>query len=323
LASQAKIAIITHVNPDGDAIGSSLGLYNVLVQDAHQVSVVIPNAFPSFLEWMPACRDILIDETDHAKVAKVIAEAGIIFCLDFNDLKRMDSIGEVYTKSDAVKILIDHHLEPSKFTDYAISIQETSSTSELIYDFVVGLGKKHLINKDVAECLFVGIATDTGSFSYACNYAKTFEITAELIKCGIDGEHIHRLVYDTYSINRMRLLGYCLSEKLKVFPEFKTAYISLTKEDLDKFVYKIGDTEGVVNYALSIDGITLAALFMERDGNIKVSMRSKGDASVNDICRKYFQGGGHHNAAGGNSYVSMPETLEYFEKLLPEIMPAI
>jgi len=270
---------------------------------------------------MPSCSKILVDEKEHDKVSDVIANAEIIFCLDFNDLKRMDSVGEVYTRSKAVKILIDHHLEPSHFTDHAISIQETSSTSELVYDFILELGKKHLINKDVAECLYVGIATDTGSFSFACNYSKTFEIVAELIRLGIDGEHIHRLVYDTYSEDRMRLLGYCLSDKLEVFPEYHTAYISLTKEDLDKFNYKIGDTEGVVNYALSIEGVTLAALFMERDGNIKVSMRSKGIASVNDICKKYYEGGGHHNAAGGNSYISMPETLKGFEKLLPEIMP--
>jgi bifunctional oligoribonuclease and PAP phosphatase NrnA len=316
-----KIVIITHVNPDGDAIGSSLGLYNVLVQEKHRVTVITPNEYPSFLAWMPACNRILVDEMDHAKVSQVLADAELIFCLDFNGLNRMAGIGEAYTRSKAIKILIDHHLEPSHFTDHSISIAETSSTSELIYDLVVELGKKHLINKAVAECLYVGIATDTGSFSYACNHAKTFEITAELIKLGIDGEHIHRLVYDTYSEDRMRLLGYCLSEKLKVLPQYKTAYISLTKEDLAKFNYKVGDTEGVVNYALSIDGVTMAALFMERDENIKVSMRSKGNASVNDICRKYYEGGGHHNAAGGNSYVSMVETLAVFEKLLPVIMP--
>jgi len=323
LASPQKIAIITHVNPDGDAIGSSLGLYNVLIQEKHDVTVITPNGYPSFLAWLPACGNILTDEKQHDQVSKVLMEADVIFCLDFNDLKRMDSIADVYTAAKAPKILVDHHLEPTCFTDILISTQKTSSTSEIVYELVSALGKKNLITKDVAECLYVGIATDTGSFSYACNNSRTFEVAAELIKLGIDAEHIHRLVYDTYSEDRMRLLGYCLSEKLKVLPKYQTAYISLTKEDLDKFNYQIGDTEGVVNYALSIDGITMAALFMERDGTIKVSMRSKGNASVNEICRKYFSGGGHHNAAGGNSDLSMAETLEGFEKLLPIIKPVI
>jgi phosphoesterase RecJ-like protein len=180
---------------------------------------------------------------------------------------------------------------------------------------------KHLINKDVAECLYTGIITDTGSFSYSCNYEATYLIIAELFKQGIDGEHIHRLVYDTYSEDRMRLLGYCLSEKLKVFQKYGTAYISLTKEDLKRFNYQVGDTEGVVNYALSIEGISVAALFMERKGYIKLSLRSKGNVSVETIARKYYDGGGHHNASGGNSYLGMEETLKEFEKLLPEIMP--
>ena len=322
LAKPRKIAIITHVNPDGDALGSSLGLYNFLIQEKHQVAVIIPNEYPSFLAWMPACNKVLVDEKDHAKVAESIRNAEVIFCLDFNDINRMESIADDYTKSKAIKILIDHHIDPAQFTDYCISVQDTSSTSEIIYDLISELDKLQLLNKDIAECLYVGIATDTGSFSYACNNAKTFQITAELIKQGINAEQIHRMVYDTYSEKRMRLLGYCLSEKLKVLPEFHTAYISLTKSDLEKFNYKIGDTEGVVNYALSIEGITMAALFMERDGNIKVSLRSKGDASVNEITRKYYSGGGHKNAAGGNSYLNMEETLKGFEKLLPLIMSA-
>jgi bifunctional oligoribonuclease and PAP phosphatase NrnA len=319
LAAPKRIAILTHVNPDGDALGSALALYNMLIQENHQVDVVIPNMYPSFLAWMPNCPKVLIVEKDEANAIKAVQKAEVIFCLDFNDINRVENIAEYYKKSKAVKILIDHHLDRAPFTDYSISISKISSTSEIIYDFACALNKKHLINKDVAECLYVGIATDTGSFSYACNYEKTYLVTAELFRLGIDGEHIHRLVYDTYSENRMRLLGYCLSEKLKVFHNYHTAYMSLTKSELDRFNYQIGDTEGVVNYALSMEGITLAALFMEMDGYIKVSFRSKGEISVNDLARTYYDGGGHHNASGGGSYISMKETLDQFEKLLPEI----
>ena len=319
LDNHKRIIILTHANPDGDAIGSSLALYSILIQEKHNVSIITPNEFPSFLAWMPYTNNILVHKNNKKKVSEAIKAADIIFCLDFNDVKRMEAIEEDYLKSGAVKIMIDHHISSDVYTDYSISNTYTSSTSELIYDLIADLNKAHLINKEVAECLYVGIVTDTGSFSYACNYEKTYLIIAELFKHGIDGEHIHRLVYDTYTEDRMRLLGYCLSEKLRVFPKYHTAYISLTKEDMNKFNYKIGDTEGIVNYGLSIESIDLAALFMERDGCIKISLRSKGGVSVNDIARKYYSGGGHHNAAGGNSYISMEKTLAEFEAILPVI----
>jgi phosphoesterase RecJ-like protein len=319
IQDRKRIAIITHANPDGDALGASLALYGILIQQKHQVTVVSPNEFPSFLAWMPYSEKVVIHKKDPVKASKIINNADIIFCLDFNDIKRIEKMEKDYTRSKAIKILIDHHLDTLKFTDYTLSETKTSSTSEIVYDLLIDLNKKSLINKSVAECLYVGIVTDTGSFSYSCNYQKTYLIIAELFNLGIDGERIHQLVYDTYSENRLRLLGYCLSEKLKVFHKYHTAYISLTKADLKKFNYKIGDTEGVVNYALSIDGVSMAALFMERDGNIKISMRSAGNISVNDICRKYYYGGGHRNAAGGNSYKSMKETLKDFKKLLTVI----
>jgi phosphoesterase RecJ-like protein len=319
--SPKRIVIITHVNPDGDAIGSSLALYNVLIQENHQVNVITPNEYPSFLAWMKGCNNILVYTQETAKAEDAVQYADIIFCLDFNDVRRMENIGDVYTRSNAFKILIDHHVDPASFTDLIISRTKTSSTSELIYELILELNKKHLINIDVAACLYTGIVTDTGSFSYACNYVATYLIIAELYKYGIDGEQIHRLVYDTYSEERMRLLGFCLSEKLMVFHNYGTAYISLTKEDLKKFNYQVGDTEGVVNYALSIEGISLAVLFIEKDGYIKLSLRSKGNMSVDTIARKYYDGGGHHNAAGGSSYLEMEETLKGFENILPELMP--
>ena len=224
-----RIVIISHVNPDGDAVGSSLALYNVLIKEKHQVNVITPNEYPSFLAWMKGSKNIVVYSKETAKAAEAMMHADIIFCLDFNDARRMDVAMDDYTKAKAVKILIDHHLDPAVFTDYTISNPETSSTSELIYEFLLALNKKHLINKDVAECLYTGIVTDTGSFSYSCNYVDTYLIISELFKLRIDGEHIHRLVYDTYSEDRMRLLGYCLSEKLKVFQKYGIAYISLTK----------------------------------------------------------------------------------------------
>lgn len=317
LQSSGRIAVISHVNPDGDAMGAALALYGILNKDKKDVSVIIPNEFPSFLSWMPFSGKVLIHKTNPSACRKAISEAEVIFCVDFNDIGRMDDLTEVFRESKSVKFLIDHHPDPSVFTDHTLSVIETSSASEIIYDLIVSLEKKHLIDKAIAECLYVGIVTDTGSFSYACNHAKTYEVIAELFRYGIDGEHIHRLVYDTFTENRMRLLGYCLSEKMKVFSKFKTAYISLTREDLKKFAYRNGDTEGVVNYALSVAGIELAALFMEREGHIKVSLRSKGTVSVNEITRKYYKGGGHHNAAGGYSYKSMEVTLNEFEELIP------
>jgi len=319
--SPKKIVIISHANPDGDAMGASLALYGILIQQKHDVTVIMPNEYPSFLAWLPYCNKTLIHKLEPQKASKEISEADIIFCLDFNDLKRIEKIASDYTNSKAIKILIDHHLEPSKFTDHTISVNKTSSTSEIIYNLILDLGLTHLLNKEIAECIYVGIVTDTGSFSYSCNNEKTYLIVSELIKLGVDGESIHRLVYDTYSEDRMRLLGFCLSEKLKVIHEYHTAYISLTKEELKRFNHKIGDTEGVVNFALSMEGITMAVLFMERNDNIKISLRSKGDISVNEIARKYYSGGGHFRAAGGNSYVSMKDTLDQFEKLLPTIMP--
>ena len=312
--------IVTHSNPDGDALGSSLALYGILIQLKHKVSVITPNEFPSFLAWMPFSNEIIIHKTDGEKAAKVISEADIIFCLDFNDLSRIEKVEADYTNSKAIKVLIDHHLEPAKFTDHIISVNNTSSTAEIIFNLIVELKLNHLLTKEIAECIYVGIITDTGSLSFSCNNINTYLVVAELFKTGIDGEHIHRLVYDTYSEDRMRLLGFCLSEKLKVIHQYHTAYISLTKENLERFNYKIGDTEGVVNFALSMEGITMAVLFMERDDYIKISLRSKGTVSVNDVARKYYSGGGHRNAAGGSSYINMKDTIELFEKLLPTII---
>jgi phosphoesterase RecJ-like protein len=248
---------------------------------------------------------------------ELIAKADLIFSMDYNGLGRVKLFTEQLKASSATRVLIDHHLKPENEFDLEFSVTSVSSTSELLFMIIDEAGYKKSITREMAECFFVGIMTDTGSFSYSCNRSETFDITADLIKYGIDVERIHRLVYDTYSESRMRLLGHCLASNMKVLPEFATAYIWLSKEDLDHFSYQQGDTEGVVNYALSIQNVAVAALFTERDDRIRVSLRSKGEFSVNDFARAHCNGGGHRNAAGGDIFMTMPETLAWFESLLP------
>jgi len=317
LDKSGRIIITTHTNPDGDAIGASLAMFLYLCKRGGDVKVIIPDLYPEFLAWLPKAQEIMIFEKQEEECRKLIGEADLIICVDFNNLKRLNELGDVIRQSDKMKVLIDHHLYPSDEFLYRISFSKISSTSELIYDFIDAVGHKDLIDKEMAECLYAGIVTDTGSFSYACNYVKTYLIIAELFRLGIDGEHIHRLVYDTYSENRLRLLGYAVSGGLTVLPEFHAAYIVLTSEDLERFQYKVGDTEGVVNYALSIKDINLAALFMEKDDNVKVSFRSKGKFSVDRLAREHFGGGGHSNASGANCDMSVDETVGRFLSLLP------
>lgn len=318
LETPRKILITTHTNPDGDAIGSSLAMFGYLQKKGHEVLVMIPDPDPAFLFWMPNHSSILVYRDQQELCQTAISNAEVIFSLDYNGLGRISDAEQPVRNAKAIKILIDHHRDPAKDFDYMFSITETSSTSELVYDFISGCEDADMIDADIASCIYAGIITDTGSFSYACNYEKTYLITADLYRKGIDGEHIHRLVYDTYSEGRLRLLGYSISEKLVVLQEFHTAYIYLSKDDLDRFNYQVGDTEDVVNYALSVAGINLAALFTERDGVVRISLRSKGSFSVNDIARKYFNGGGHVNAAGANSNVSLEETVRIFVEMLPD-----
>lgn len=317
LRQPSRILITTHTNPDGDAIGSSLALFTYLKKINHDVSVMIPDPYPEFLAWLPGCKNILVYSQDQERCDEEIQKADIIIAADYNNFGRLNEAGNQVLETNSLKILIDHHLNPAPHFDFKISISKVSSTSELIYDFIVAMGDKELLDKPMAECLYVGIITDTGSFSYSCNYVKTYLATAELYRLGIDGEHIHRLVYDTYSESRLRLLGLSVSDNLTVLPEYHAAYITLSKEDLERFNYQIGDTEGVVNYALSIKDINLAALFMERDDIVKVSFRSKGSFSVDKLARDHFGGGGHRNASGANCTTSLAATINKFNILLP------
>lgn len=318
LQTSGHMVITTHYNPDGDALGSSLAWLHYLRGRGKSVSLIVPNDFPDFLGWMPGIDQALIYFHHRHQADRLLAEAELIFCLDYNTFSRVNLFTKELAQSSAKKILIDHHLEPGAEFDLYFSVRETSSTAELIFDLINDIGSIEDISKPIAECLYVGIMTDTGSFSYACNYPETYEVVAQLVRQGIDCEAIHRLVYDTYAESRMRLLGFCLSERMVILNQFATAYIWLSIDDLTQFNYKPGDTEGVVNYALSIKGIAFAALFTEKKDKVRISFRSKGGFSVNEFAKRLYNGGGHRNASGGDSLLPLKETLRQFESVLPE-----
>ncbi|KQR72480.1 bifunctional oligoribonuclease/PAP phosphatase NrnA [Pedobacter sp. Leaf176] len=319
LATPQKIVITTHHKPDGDAMGSSLGLYGYLIQKGHHVKVITPTDYPLFLQWMPNNSDVVIFTEETEKAAKLVEEAAIIFCLDFNTLSRINELGELVRAASAKKVMIDHHLEPEDFDDYRHWDINACAAAQLVYDFIVNqLDDEKGINKDVAACLYTGIMTDSASFRFPLATSNVYRIAANLIDLGAEHWKIHQLVYDNASEDRLRFLGYCLSNKLEVFHEFNTAIITVTKDELAKYHSTTGDTEGVVNYALSINGIRLAALIVERPDKVKLSLRSTGDFPANEICKKYFNGGGHRNAAGGASEKSLTAVIEEFKSILPE-----
>jgi phosphoesterase RecJ-like protein len=319
LAQPKKIVITTHHKPDGDAIGSSLGMYNYLIQQGHHVSVITPTDYPYYFNWMPGNDEVVI-YTDHLEEsARLISGAEIIFCLDFNALGRINEMGELVRKSNAVKVLIDHHLEPEDFDDYRWWDINACATAQLVYTFIASqLNNKRLVNKDVATCLYTGIMTDSASFCLPNTTSDVHRITAELIDAGAVNYKIYDLVYNNSTENRLRFLGLCISQRLEVLPEFNTAIITVDKYDLAKYEIKTGETEGIVNYALSIAGVRLAAFIVERKDQVKLSLRSKGEVPANDICKKYFNGGGHYNAAGGQSTDTLEHVVNQFKLILPE-----
>lgn len=319
LAQPQKIVITTHHKPDGDALGSSLGLYHYLKQKQHQVQVVTPTDYPDFLQWMPGNDDVMIYTEKKEQSAALIEQADLIFCLDFNSLSRINEMGGLVQLSSAKKIMIDHHLDPEDFDDFRYWRTSASSAAQLVYEFIAELlGDKNSITADIATCLYTGIMTDSGSFRFPTTTSAVHRIAADLIDLGADNATIHELVYDHASENRLRFLGFCLSEKLEILREYNTALITVSKADLNRFNINTGDTEGVVNYALSIDGVRLAAFIIERPDKIKLSLRSSGTFPANEICKKYFHGGGHRNAAGGQSESTLDEVIHQFKTLLPE-----
>jgi bifunctional oligoribonuclease and PAP phosphatase NrnA len=324
ISNSRSVVVTSHYNPDGDAIGAALAMTLMLRKMGKNAIVMIPNDYPSFLKWMPGNDDVHIFHEKEKSGRGIISSADLFFCLDYSAINRTGSMQEVLRNAEGKKILIDHHLEPvlSDF-DFYLTQVKVSSTSELLYRFFEGCSWLDLMDQDIATCLFVGIMTDTGSFSFSCNYPETFEITASLLRTGINPEQIHRLVYDTYSEDRLRLIGYCLSDKLTVLPEISTAFIALTMEELERFHHQVGDTEGIVNYALSIDTIKIAVFLTERKDRIRLSFRSKGSFSVNNIARDHFNGGGHQNAAGGDSFVSLNDTIEKLKEVLKQYKDVI
>ena len=318
LLSRIKTAsIVTHVNPDGDAMGSSLGLYHYLKSKGKNIKVIVPNAFPDFLAWMPASKQAMIFEGNEAGVKKQLEKSDIVFILDFNNYKRVDVLGELIRNSSAKKMVIDHHQKPDTVFDYYFHDVEASSTCELVYDFICGVDSKKVIDKKMANCLYTGIMTDTGSFRFSSTTQRTFQVAAALIEAGAKNGDIYNSVYDDYTENRLKLLGYCLYEKLVFIPEYKAAYIALSEAELKQFGFKKGDTEGIVNYALSVGGMDLSAFFSDKDGAIRISFRSK-KFDVNNFARSHFNGGGHINAAGAKSILSLADTVQKFIGLLPQ-----
>jgi len=325
LQNSKNIVITVHRSPDGDALGSALALSNILTQLSHKVTVISPNSYASFLSWMNGNDDILIYKDNEKESIKATINADIIFILDFNHLSRLGDYSKVVMESKAYKIMIDHHQDPDlAIADVIISDSNSSSTCQLLYNVIDDLGFKKLINKDIAECLYAGIITDTGSFKFSSTTSETHMIVSQLIDFGADNSKIHDLIYDTFTPDRINLLGYCLNKKMKIFKNYNSAVISLNDDDLKRFNFKKGDTEGVVNYALSVKDIIFAVFIVEKEGVVKLSLRSKGKFKVNEIAKKYFSGGGHLNAAGGISNLSVVETeqkvIDIFKKYKNELL---
>lgn len=320
LQEPKEILITTHHKPDADALGSSLGLAGYLKKKGHVVTVVTPSDYPDFLNWMNGNNDVITyeAETNEELVRKLISQADVIFCLDFSSLSRINELAPYVQEAPATKVLIDHHLEPENFAHICFSDTKAAATAELVFEVIRDLGDQSLIDVNIGECLYAGIMTDTGSFRHPSTSRNVHLIIAELLHVGVNTSNIHRLIYDSHTETRLRFLGYVLKDKLTVLREFRTAYIAITAAELKQYDSKTGDTEGLVNFALSIEGVVFAALIIDRGAAVKMSFRSVGHFSVNDFARKHFQGGGHRNAAGGISYEPLPETLTKFLQILPE-----
>lgn len=319
ISEPKKIVIVPHRNPDGDAYGSSLALYHYLKKQDHQVTVVSPNDCPDFLKWMPGEDQIHIYESEIKNTTVILQEAEIIFTMDFNALHRVgDKMYQTLEKLDPVYVMIDHHQQPEDFADFTYSDATVCSTCQMLYQFLDHLDDLDAIDTDIATCLYAGILTDTGSFRFPATTSKTHRIVANLLDKGANNAEIYNKIHNVSSYDRLQLLGRAL-QNMKVVEEYRTAYITLSQSELNKSNFKKGDTEGFVNYALSLKNVIFAAIFIEdkKQGIIKISLRSSGDFSVNEFSRNHFDGGGHINAAGGKSDTSLEKTIDRFLSLLP------
>jgi phosphoesterase RecJ-like protein len=321
LVSANSCVIISHRNPDGDAIGSSMGL-KYLLQNVglNSVQIIFPSDFPANMNWIEGISESLIFDNDPEICCEKVEKADFIFCLDFNDLSRIDKLGEVVEKADAFKIIIDHHPNPVAFADISLSRTSASSTCELIYEFAEQLGWLNYIDRKVAQNLYVGMLTDTGSFSYAVS-PYTFKVASELLSTGIIASDIQNCLFNCLEEKNLRLLGFCLYESMEILEGFNTAIITLSKEDYKRFNIQRGDTEGIVNYALKLHKIKMAIMVMEQPNIVKISFRSKGNHSVELLAREHFKGGGHPNASGGQSFLPLKTTIKKIKELLPLYAP--
>ncbi|MDR3060933.1 MAG: bifunctional oligoribonuclease/PAP phosphatase NrnA [Dysgonamonadaceae bacterium] len=313
-----RIVIVSHLSPDGDAIGSSLGLYHFLLEMDKSVNVIVPNEFPDFLKWLKGTHDIINDEKSHEIAVETIDAAELIFCMDFNILKRIGDLGPLVEQSKAKKVMIDHHLDPGDFCNVTMSYPEISSTSEIVFRLICRMGFFEDINKECAECIYTGMMTDTGAFTYNSNSDQIYYIISELLKKGIDKDAIYSRVYNTYTVNRVRLMGFLTYKKMKVYEDCKTALLTLSRDEQYRFNVKKGDTEGFVNIPLSIENIVFSVFIREDKDLIKISFRSKGNFPCNEFASAHFGGGGHKNASGGEFYGNLEDAIALFESVLPE-----
>lgn len=323
LEESEQIVIIAHVGPDGDAVGSTLGLYHFLLTIGKKATIIVPNAFPEFLQWMPGSEDILLYDQQKKAADKLLADAQIICCLDFNAIKRVDKMSDAVALSPARKMMIDHHLHPEDFCSIIMSYPKISSTSELVFRLIYRMDGFERMSKAAAECIYTGMMTDTGGFTYNSNNSEIYFIISQLLSKGIDKDEIYRKVFNTYSESRLRLMGYLLYSKMKVYPTRHAAMISLTQKEAKEFNYIKGDSEGFVNIPLTVRGVNFSVFFREDTELIKVSLRSVGDFPCNQLAAEYFGGGGHLNASGGEFYGTMEEAIATLEKALEKYEPLL
>ncbi len=324
ISNAHAIVITAHKSPDGDSIGSSMALFHLLQKWNKNVSVVHPDPAPEFLHWVPN-QEVIVDfENQAEKATELLQAADLIFCLDYNEPSRVGKdMQEVLVQSNAVKVMIDHHLHPADFCDFTLSETSACSTCELLFQWLKAIQRENDIDDTIGKCLYLGIMTDTGSFRFPSVSSGTHEIAAFLIEKGVKHFEIHEAVFDTNTIDRIRLKGYALSEKLVLIPGIPVAYASLSEEELHRFNYQKGDTEGLVNQILGIQGIKMAVFFAEKDGKVKISFRSKGEYVVNQLANDHFEGGGHAYASGGISFVSLDETIAKFVTNVKNYIPII
>lgn len=323
LQRPTTISIIVHRNPDGDAMGSGLALALFLNKKGHSTHVILPSEYPPAFEFLPRIKDAIVFDLHPQRTTEILANSEIIFCLDFNALDRIERIAPILMEmKKKTYVMIDHHLDPEPFADYAMSDPSASSTCEMVFQFIEKLGEQKRLDAEIGTCLFTGIITDTGSFKYATN-PETYRIAGELKKLGVDDYQLQDNIFNAWTERQMVLLGHCLRNRMEIISEYSTGIIYLDAADYKKYQISRGDTEGVVNYILMIKGIKLALFIRDMHGIIRMSLRSKGDISVQDIARNHFNGGGHKNASGGTSKEGIKETIETFKKLLPRYMDKV